>query len=237
MARHRRARPVSDDLTSHINISGNGPEEIINGFLGGKPGLSTTADESEALAAVSIAMKVVVPARLASIPVHRIAEFRAAYADERAAFQQRVKALVESVKPDSIADPDALKWHLQTEYEKILMPKFLDLKRRLKSSNMDAVLGVMNVETTIPLGAAIAVAKAPVWAEAAAAIAVGVIGVTHRRSNNRKEILREDPAVSYLYRMQSRLSPSSLIRRITTAIGRGTEGGTVGQRSSRGGGR
>lgn len=218
MAARRNALPVSDDLLSHIGVGEPSMAGMAEALLSDDDrSPSGDAHEAEMLMA-GLAIETVVPANLDGLPANRILHFRERYATERAAFQDQVRAMVASLDVTGIQESDALREHLQNQYEKLLKPQVADLKRSLRASRIDTTTAVFNVKTN-PAGYAggvsLGLLQAPEPLVAAGAVALSVWSVYREYRRNRRAILAEHLPASYLYQLETNLSARGLADRVS----------------------
>jgi Family of unknown function (DUF6236) len=145
--------------------------------------------------------------------------FRDKYASERAAFQQQVEALARSLHGVGVADAEALRDHVQAQYDKTVRPQLADLRRRLRDANIEAVMGLMNVKTLLPpglltVGGSVAAGEVGGTAVGGTAVALAIWRVLHARSQARRTAIAEAPASAYLYHLGTDLQPAALASRI-----------------------
>ena len=62
--------------------------------------------------------------------------------------------MVASLDVEGIRDPEALRDHLQVQYEMLVQPQLADLKQRLNDARIDTTMALTNVKTQLPAGLA-----------------------------------------------------------------------------------
>jgi Family of unknown function (DUF6236) len=147
------ARPVVDNATDHVSISGLTLERLIELLLGPDEAKSAGAgsrlwsfrrtsaqasaqreaprqDVEIEQAMATLAFRYFVPANPASIPVGKIIDFRNDFKEERSLFQTEVTKIVKELDYlKEVKDADEVSRHLQNEYEKRLKPKVEGLEK------------------------------------------------------------------------------------------------------------
>jgi hypothetical protein len=217
MATRRDAHPVSDDALSHIGVGDFSMNGLATALLNDdvEP-LPPRPSEVEQLMA-GLAMNIVVPEHLDRVPTEGLLRFRTKYADERAALQDRIQAMVRELDVDGIRDPDALRDHLQIQYEKLLKPQLADLKRRLHDAHFDTTTALVNIKTEVPaglVGVGLMMLQTPKPLIGTGAVALGVWEVWRGQRATRRRLLDERPAAAYLYRVERHLRPKDLASRV-----------------------
>jgi Family of unknown function (DUF6236) len=167
-----------------------------------------------------LTIKMVVPANLDDLPAEKLLAFRDWYPGERAAFQQQKQAMVTSLDVEGIRDPEALRDHLQVQYELHVQPQLADLKQRLHDARIDTTMALTNVKTLLPTSLAAGVCLEmlhfgqPVVGTGAVALTLGVWRVWQDQRRARRKAFGALPASAYLYHIGTDLRPSDLASRI-----------------------
>ncbi len=218
MALQRGAQPITDDTLSHLAMGGFTMQRLAEALLDDivEPQPRSDHEIEEQMAGLTLEM--VVPASLDSVPASKLFAFRDRYAGERAAFQQHIHAMVSSLDIEGIIDPEALRDHLQAQYEKTIRPQLTDLRRRLRDWRIETVTSLVNLKVTAPAGLSTAIGT---WmlpsgrtVLGAGAVALSVWRVWHDHSRARRKTLSESPAYAYFYHLEAGLPPAKLAERI-----------------------
>jgi hypothetical protein len=170
-------------------------------------------NEVESIAAF-MALETVLPKDIDRVPVERILDFREKFPGERAAFQGYIaEFLMQRQWLDDIQNPEVLEKRLESEYEKSLKPKMAELREKLRSVNIDTIMGSMGIQFAVP--AAIAQAATllgvdvnPVGATMAGA-AMAIIPILRDRRKAIGEVSAAPTA--YLLRIEQELRPFELM--------------------------
>jgi len=154
MAISRGAQPVTSDALSHVGIGDFTMERLAGALLDDitEPPAVPGHEIEQQMADLTI--KMVVPANLDDLPVEKLIAFRDRYPGERAAFQQQMQAMMASLDVEGIRDPEALRDHLQVQYETLVRPQLDDLEQRLHDARIDTTMALTNVKTQLPAGLA-----------------------------------------------------------------------------------
>ena len=145
MATARQLHLVTDNVFDHVAVSGYTLERIAQAMLLSDDmqphfiAAEATNDEIE-LQMATIALQSVLPQDITNVSVKQIIKLRNQHRDEMTAFQEYIHSFAADLATlQDIQDPNALKAHLELEYEKRLKPQLDDLKKLLKSMGIDAV--------------------------------------------------------------------------------------------------
>jgi hypothetical protein len=219
MARRRGAHPITDDTLNHLAVGGFNMERLAEALLDDVMEPQPPSDQEVEQLEAGLVLQVAVPADLDHVPVDKLLEFREKYAAERAAFQHQVEALARSLHDAGVTDAEALRGHVQAQYDKMLRPQLADLRRRLRDANIEAVMGLMNVKTLLPpgllaVGGSAAAGEIAGTAVGGTAVAVAIWRVLHARLQARRAAVVESPATAYLYHLATDLQPAALASHI-----------------------
>ncbi len=152
MAQQRGAHPITDDTLNHLAVGGFTMERLAGALLDDVIEPQHPSDQEVEQLAAGLILQVVVPVDLDHVPARKLLAFRDKYAAERAAFQQQVEALAYSLHGAAVTDTEALRDHVQAQYDKTLRPELADLRRRLRDVKIEAVMGLIDVKTLLPPG-------------------------------------------------------------------------------------
>jgi hypothetical protein len=218
MARRRGAHPITDDTLSHLAVGGFTMERLAEVLLDDVIQPQPPSNQEMEQLAAGLVLQVAVPVDLDQIPAGRLVAFRDKYAAERAAFQQQIEAVARSLNEADVTDPEALRDHVQAQYDKTLRPQLADLRRRLRDANIESVMGLMNLKTLLPSGmlayGGSAAGGLAGTALGGTGVALAVWRVLHTRSQARRAAAGKAPASAYLYHLGTDLQPADLASRI-----------------------
>ena len=177
MAPRIGARPLAEKGADHVAISGLTLERLTDVLLNddgmrAEPQHQDTEIE-EAMA--TIALRYVVPADPDSIPANEIITFRKMYQEERGQFQAEVAKIIKEIAyVKEMRNPDDIRRHLQTEYDKRLAGKVKRLEEAMQAVGWNTVENAMAASWAVPAGLAAVFAALGL---AGAGAATGVVGV------------------------------------------------------------
>ena len=126
--------------------------------------------------------------------------------------------MVTSLDVEGIRDPEALRDHLQVQYDLLIQPQLADLEQRLHDARIDTTMALTNVKTLLPAGLAAGIclemlhSGQPVLGTGAVALGVWRIWQDQRRAH--RNALGALPASAYLHHIETDLRPSDLASRI-----------------------
>jgi len=204
------ARPVAEDATNHIAVSGLTMEALSDALLGHAEG-PNGADLGLEMAMASLAIGYVIPANIASIPANRIIEFHNSYAAERNEFQIEINKIVEGLAYlKDVKNPDDARRHLKNEYEKKLEPKLARLRTAMTNVGWDTFDSATAATFAIPQGlaTALAVLGFTLTGGAAAALGIALTGWTiWRKLEKAISDTLKPTAEAFLYQIDRSLKP------------------------------
>lgn len=219
MARHRVARPITDDTTDHVSVGGPDVAHIAAALLDDAVASERIArDVEEAMA--SVAIESVLPTRLAEMPIDEVIDLRTRHMAQRVAFQSGVAELVSGLSglegPMSQADFD---WHVRNEYEKHVAPRVGELTTALHDNRVDTAVGFISTQFGLPAGVGAVLGAAGVAVAPPVGIAVGVAwaawqAVRRLRSNDAN--VERGNWTAYLLRIKE----AGGARRVASDVGR-----------------
>jgi hypothetical protein len=129
-----------------------------------------------------------------------------------------MQAMVASLDVEGIRDPEALRDHLQVQYEVHVQPQLVDLEQRLHDARIDTTMTLTNVKTLLPASLAAGVGLEmlhfgqPVVGTGAVALGVWRVWQDQRRA--RRKAFGALPSSAYLYHIRTDLRPRDLASRI-----------------------
>jgi Family of unknown function (DUF6236) len=215
IAEKKGLRPLTDETSDHVALSGLSIERLAQTLLSDTPILHSqpSANEREEVL-FSVAFRTLVPKDISNMRVDKILAFRDKYPNERARFQAAVaKFLSDREWLGKISDRHVLEERLQDEYAKFWALELKSLHEKLASVGIDVVFGCFSIKAALPAGLAtwvttLGLAVNPVLA-GAGGLALGAVPILRDKRKTATEIL-EKSTVSYLYRMEQDLKPADL---------------------------
>ncbi len=225
IAANRGLHPMTDETLDHVAVSGATLERLTQALLGDVKLLGPKPTQHEVeVQMVTIALESVIPKDIKGVPVEKIISVRKKYPKALAAFQEHVSSLVADLgQLQEVKDAPALKAHLEAEYEKKLKPEHDELRKQLKSLQIDAVTGAFNMQFSIPPlaatgAAALGLAVNPLLA-AGGGLALGLIPVIRDKQKQAREAVKSSPA-AWLMRVEENLKPATLTSWVSTSARR-----------------
>lgn len=218
MAPRIGARPLAERGTDHVAVSGLTLERLTDALLnddGMRPGPQHQDTEIEE-AMATIALRYVVPADPDSIPATEIVSFRNKYQEDRGQFQAEiVKIIKELGYVKEMTNPDDIRRHLQSEYDKRLAGKVKQLEKAMQTVGWNTVENAMAASWAVPAGLGAVFASLGLAGAVTGAAGVAFAGWSMLRKR-RKAIddLLKPSAEAYLYRAKKALSPEALAREV-----------------------
>ncbi len=223
MARSMGARPLTDEPSDHIAVSGLTMERLAAALLDLPELVAPTAADAgtereieEAM--VSLAFSNVVPADLEHIPAEKIVKLRQTYTEERGLFQAELAQLTGSLAYlGDVKDPHEVEQHLQNEYDKTLAPRLERLRKGLRSANIDTVESAMAVSFALPAALAAAFTAVGFMLAPPAAAVMGLAfaawTIQRKRSKAVGDLMKPSPE-AYLYRVSQLSTPKTITNEI-----------------------
>jgi Family of unknown function (DUF6236) len=164
------------------------------------------------LALISVSCPV--PADTDALSVAQIVNVRDHYQSELSRFQEFVSTFVKQQLLDldpAIADPAAVRAHLQVAYEQQIRPMVDDLRRVLRGRGIDTVEAVMGTSLVVPPVLQPLGAPEPVTLSAAAVFSL--LPLLRARRQSAQQAYRDSP-VAYLLRLDEELTPQTMPARV-----------------------
>lgn len=225
MALRRSLRPVTDNVRDHVAMGEYTLERLAQALLETDVwqthlvGASPTADEIERQMA-SIALQSVLPQNIGSVPVEKIIQLRNQHRTELTAFQTHIHEFVAGLDfIQQIEDPRAIKAHLEAAYEREIKPQLDDLKRCMRSLEIETVFGVFNVKVVLPPLVASAqnslhlFTSLPPEVAGVTAIAYSIFPVFQKKRSEIRGKVQSSPAAYLLY-AQEGLTPTNVVSQV-----------------------
>jgi hypothetical protein len=217
-------QPTTDQDSAYA-VTNNWTADRIAAALLYNPGPSATVAPDEIPEILGfLALGLVVPADLDTMPVEQIIDIRERYSAEFFAFGQAVdEAAAAIAELPAIRDQSMLEDYLHQVVTVRFAQPLEDLHKKIRQLTGDAVTMSINVKTQLPAGAALAggawLSGHPLLA-GTSAVAVGLMAVRRGIRQRRDDALKSAPAASYLLHTQTQLQPRSLLDRTFRQIGR-----------------
>jgi hypothetical protein len=195
---------TTDQSVAHA-LAGRWSEERMGAYLTGSSSATSAPladDLGESMGL--LALNLVVPADLDSIPIEAAIELRRKHAAEFDAFRITIDGIVQDLGQhiSAIEDPAVIQAYIKQAVEEKVVRQLEDLKKQLRGANFEAAGIVANVRFDLPAGVALAAAWADRPAVAGiAAAAAGVLSVRRGIRQQRQKIMQPS-AGAYMYHIQ-----------------------------------
>ncbi|MFD3969929.1 DUF6236 family protein [Streptomyces cyaneofuscatus] len=215
MARRNRLVPTTDQMAAHRASQEWDTERIRTVLLRGR---QSRAAPSVYAVLGELAVRMVLPADLANLPVDKVIELRKRYEAEFETFMDEVAGVAGEMQEHlaEIEDREVLATHLRHVHRTRFERPLNGLKAVMKSLKIDAATGVLNVQTGAPavLGAVGGYAAGGMPYASAAGLAFGLVEYRRQIGKQRDEALGNSP-VSFLLQVENGAGPASVMRRLT----------------------
>lgn len=212
---NRNQLALTTDQSAAHALAGRWSEERMAAYLTGSSsatGAAVADDLGESIGL--LALNLVVPADLHSIPIEAIIELRRKHAAEFDSFRITIDGIVQDLgqRVSAIKDPVIIRAYIEQAVEERIVRQLDDLKKQLRGANFEAAGIVANVRFDLPAGVAMAAAWADRPAVAGiAAAAAGVLTVRRGIRQQRQKIMQPS-AGAYMYHIQ-RGTPTGALNR------------------------
>lgn len=220
-----RLQPTTDQMVPYTVASHWRTGGIAAALLDGPDDGAATAPTDDLPQALGLlALNLVVPASIDTIPVSKIVQIRQRYGQEFQAFGQAVgQAAYDLSELADIRDRSALDRYLKDEVASRFGAPMRELARQLRSVGIDAATTAVNVKTELPasvglVGAAV-ITGHPLIAGTSAA-ALGVLGIRHGMRRRQEAVRQSAPAASFLLHARNELAPQTLLSQTLRRIAR-----------------
>lgn len=224
-AQANKLQPITDVPDAYA-VSGDSDANIIEAALADPPPTPRPMAQGELTQTLAyLALDLVVPRGLSSVPVEKIVELRRRYGNEFIAFGAQVgQVAAELGSLTEIRDTAMLTRYLESVVADRFAQPLADLRKQMKALAMDAATMAINVKTEIPAGVAVLGGSAllaghPAIATTAGA-AIGLIGLRRSVREKRDAVLQAAPAASFLLHTGDALQPRSLLQRSLSQVQR-----------------
>ncbi len=219
MAGELELRPVTDETFNHVAASGITVERLAHALLGDVDLVDVVQGEQEIkMAAAMVALELVLPEDLHSLDPDKIMRFRESRAGGRKCFQEYIEEFVKDrTWLSKIEDEEALRGHLEAEFEKTLKPELDEIRDELNSLGIATITSCLNVKVVVPstfvtVAAAFGQTLDPIVA-AGASLAACILPVLIDKRKAARQILKSSDA-TYLHRVEADISPSTVLESI-----------------------
>ncbi|KOV12371.1 hypothetical protein ADK60_32260 [Streptomyces sp. XY431] len=218
LARRNRLLPTTDQIAAHAANEEWTTEHIARVLLRGRP---PQADQPVTAVLGELAVQMVLPTDMATVPVEKVIELRQKHATEFDAFMTKVDTVAGKIQEEiaGIENREVLAAYLGRVKRKEFEAPLRELRAAMKSLKLEATTGVINVQTQAPavLGTAGGYVGGGLPYASAVGVAFGLFGYTRQISKQRQDALAGSP-VSFLLRVEDGLRPGSLVRRLAQRI-------------------
>ncbi|MFE9016228.1 DUF6236 family protein [Streptomyces cyaneofuscatus] len=215
LARRNQLVPTTDQMAAHRASQEWDTERVRAVLLRGR---QSRAAPSVSAVLGELAVRMVLPADLANLPVDKVIELRKGYEAEFENFMDEVDTVAGEMQEHlaEIEDREVLAARLRQLHRTRFERPLNDLKAVMKSLKIDAATGVLNVQTGAPafLGALGGYAAGGIPYASAAGLAFGLVEYRRQIGKQRDEALGNSP-VSFLLQVENGVGPASVMRRLT----------------------
>ncbi len=216
LARRNRLLPTTDQVAAHAANEEWTTERIVRVLLRGR---QPQADHPVTAVLGELAVQMVLPTDMATVPVEKVIELRQNYATEFDAFMTTVDTVAGKIQEEivGIENREVLAAYLRQVNKQEFEAPLRELKAAMRSLKLEATTGVLNVQTQTPaaLGAVGGYLGGGLPYASAVGVAFGLFGYTRQISKQREDALGGSP-VSFLLRVEAGLRPGSLVRRLAS---------------------
>ena len=225
VAKHSNLSPVTDQILAHAETNGWTPEQITRALIE-EPFKYSAGQELEAVIGM-LAVQLVVPAGVAHIPVQKIIDIRQRHHADFDAFHDVITTVAAELRDEftNISERAVLEAVLEAYLAQVVKSRFdqplADVRKAFKGLGIDTTIAALNMKCALPavvVAAGGIAAHQPIIAGTGAA-AIGVLALARTARLNWAERARPS-AASYLWRIEHKISPKTLIRSISRPEGR-----------------
>ena len=212
LASRHGLQPIADGALAHLSLAGWTLERLAQTLIEGIDLTEERATQQEIQAQLAlVAVQAAIPVNIDHVPIDKVIEFRRRHASERSAFLELLDTLAERIAQRDIRDTDVLNDFVHDEYTHRLRPQVEDLKKAMRSCNIDSTVGLVNMAVAAGSGAAL---NLPPVVTSGAALAVGAVTVLRDRYKAQQDARSAAQAASYLLNMQEVLGAGTLVTRL-----------------------
>jgi hypothetical protein len=218
-----RLRPTTDQPHAFSLTNRREPARLAADLgAGSPPDHPPTHDLAEVIGL--LALDLVVPDRLDSVPVEKIIEIRRRHGEEFLAFSRLAEQAAEGLGDlAGIRDRSVLEQYLGDMVAQQFMRPLDQLRRALRSSKLDAATTAVNIKSELPASLTVAggawLSGHPLVAGIGTA-AAGVMAIGRSVSRQRADLRHNAPEASYLLHTQTHIKPHALLERSMQGLGR-----------------
>ncbi|MEV8100450.1 DUF6236 family protein [Kitasatospora sp. NPDC085879] len=216
LARNGRLTPTTDQKEAHLQWDGWDADAIAQ-----RLGADThpVPDASVVESVGLLAVRTVVPANLADVPVSKIIKVRQRHGSEFEAFSAAVNEAVAILQSElaEVTVPEALALYAQLEVEHRFTLPLDNLRRAMKGLGIETAFSAANLKFDLPAVASSVAggffAGLPVVGAALGAV-LGIAGISRTAAQRHRAVLADSPAAAYLLSIEGGLEPRSLLQRL-----------------------
>ncbi|GHD48725.1 DUF6236 family protein [Streptomyces mirabilis] len=223
LARRTRYAPITDQVAAHSATDGWDSDRITAAMMG-EPPRPANSDETTRLGLMAV--QCVLPDSLRSVPVEKIIKLRKDYRAEFNAFTQAVDKAAADLREHvaGIEDRAAFEQYLRLKFDESIALPLEELRKAMSGLNLKTFYSALNYKFELPALAAVASGWAGNVPIAAGGLAVAAATLRQSTAEARDAQLSASP-VSYLFRVERNLKPTTLVRRVARTLGRAAGSG------------
>jgi hypothetical protein len=214
---------VTDQPDVHGILSGLDVEKMAQVLLGDHQIMPARDTEQVSAMYAAVAIRTVVPAKIADIPVEKIIEVRRKLSIEFDCFRDHLTSLADKLTEiGRVKDPTVLQARLELMAGRDLRRPAEDLEQKLRQLDLEparAVLGIKSLELPAAVAAATSAAALPPGASEAGLVAARLISSRLDARAKRQQALADCP-VGYLLGLQKQLTPGGIVERLRRILQR-----------------
>ncbi|MDP9224400.1 MAG: DUF6236 family protein [Actinomycetota bacterium] len=211
LAAHNNLSAITDQIAAFHATPGWTSAQIA-AALQGNPQRKPVGDSASAVG--MLAVRLVVPANSRDLSVKKVVAVRQKYATEFDAFHELVNTVAAQLCDHLSADADSavLDAYLKHEVQRQFDQPLRGLRKALRGAGIDTILATGSMKFQIPAAAGVGALLANESAlGAAGAVAFGIVSVARSFARQRAD-MSEPSAASYLWHLERKVSPRSLIK-------------------------
>lgn len=219
---HRNSlRPITDQVDAHAAVGGWNAERVASALIGQPDTEARVGGDTTARVAM-MALELVVPDDLESVPMSRVIEIREAHADLLGEFRVAVGDAVRTLSelPPNV-DQKVLEQYVTDEVQRAFAIPKRELEKALRGLRVPTTQAVLGTKLELPaLLASSGVANLDPIITSSVGLGLGIFNIRAERTARRAEALRASPAAAYLLHVGRDLGPSGMLSRARAAFGR-----------------
>jgi hypothetical protein len=213
LSAHAKLVPVTDELAEHLGSDNWDATRMASALLDER----WQSREPPVSLLAHLALRLVIPANLDDVPAAKIVRLRSRYAADFDAFHDEVLKLSRDLESEltELRDRAVLRAYLENAVNMRFRRPLRDLRTALRSLGMDTAFATANAKFELPaalIAAGGVLSDRPVVAgSGAVAFALLVLG---RSATKARSAALTPSASSYLFRIDKKVNPRSLLNRI-----------------------